>query len=205
MSGAKIPIARIFIWRYNSRVKHIPPPIPRFDDEILLEAHSMYLFGRNILVAISFSLLVFSAIVVAPAVANGQAAVDKAAPVPDATARSGHWAYRKIIIGMTADDARKSLGSPKDKADDQDLYLFTDDELAQIYYDSNHAVSAISVTYYKDLAKAPTAREVLGEDAPAKPDGSIFKTVRFPKADYSVSYSKTAGDSPSVSITFQKL
>jgi hypothetical protein len=165
----------------------------------------MNLFGRNILVAISFSFLAVSLFISMPAKAHGQAVAQKAVPVSETPSKSAHWTYRKVTIGMTADDARKSLGSPKDKADDQDLYLFTEDELAQIYYDANHSVSAISVTYYKDLAKAPTARDVLGEDASAKADGSIFKTVRFPKAGYSVSYSRTTGDSPSVSITFQKL
>jgi hypothetical protein len=107
---------------------------------------------------------------------------------------------------MKADDARKTLGDPKDKGDDQDLYLFTDDELAQVFYDASHSITAISITYYKDMVpKAPSPREVLGEDAPPKPDGTIFKTVRFPKAGYSVSYSKTSGESPSVSITFQKI
>ena len=83
--------------------------------------------------------------------------------------------------------------------------MFTDDELAQIFYDANHMITAISVTYYKDLTKAPHAKDVLGEEAAPKADGTVFKTVRFAKAGYSVSYSKTAGDSPSVSITFQKL
>ena len=127
-----------------------------------------------------------------------------AAATPE-SARPVYAAYKTVTIGMKTDDARKALGNPKDKADDQDLYMFSEEELVQIYYDANKQVSAISITYYKDLTKAPSAKDVLGEDAPAKPDGSVFKTVRFTKAGYSASYSKTTGDSASISITLQKL
>lgn len=165
----------------------------------------MYLFGRTTLVAVSFILVAVSAFLIAPNTANGQAVAKNDAPAPESPTKAGHWAYRNIAIGMKTDETRKTLGNPKDKADDQDLFMFTDDELAQIYYDASHVVTAISITYYNDLKKAPAARDVLGEDAAPKPDGSVFKTVRFVKAGYSVSYSKTTGSSPSVSITFQKL
>jgi hypothetical protein len=165
----------------------------------------MYLFGRNIFVAVSVFFIAITVLLIAPAQSKAQAVATNTPPSTDAAPKDARWAYRKVMIGMKADDARKTLGSPKDKADDQDLYMFTDDELAQIYYDANHMITAISVTYYKDLTKAPAAKVVLGEDAPPKADGTVFKTVRYPKAGYTVSYSKTAGDSPSVSITFQKL
>jgi hypothetical protein len=164
----------------------------------------MYLFGRSIFVAVSILTVLFLFITL-PSAIDAQAIAKNAAPGIDPAAKSGHWAYRTISIGMKADDARKALGNPKDKADDQDLYMFTDDELAQIYYDANHTITAISITFYKDLSKAPTAKDVLGEEAPSKPDGTIFKTVRFAKAGYSASYSRSGGDSPSVSITIQKL
>jgi len=165
----------------------------------------MYLFGRNILVTVSFFLVAISGLLLVPASASGQAVAQNNVAAADTAPKSGHWTYRNIAIGMKTDEARKALGNPKDKADDQDLYMFTDDELAQIYYDASHAISAISITYYNDLKKAPAARDVLGEEAAPKPDGSVFKTVRFVKAGFSVSYSKTTGSSPSVSITFQKL
>ena len=165
----------------------------------------MYRFGRNILVAVSFLAFVFSFLVCAGTV-QAQAVAQKSGAAQDVAPKPGHWAYRNITIGMKADATRKTLGDPKDKSDEQDLYLFSDDELAQVFYDATRSITAISITYYKDLVpKAPSPRDVLGEDAPAGADGAIFKTVRFPKAGYSVSYSKTAGDSPSVSITFQKL
>lgn len=165
----------------------------------------MYLLGRNIFVAFFPFLLFLSFILIAPRPADGQVTAKNTPTAADSNHKSGGWEYRKISIGMKADEARRTLGDPKDKADDQDLYMFTEDELAQIYYDANHMITAISVTYYKDLTKAPAAKDVLGEEAPPKPDGTVFKTVRMPKAGYTVSYSKTRGDSPSVSITFQKL
>jgi hypothetical protein len=165
----------------------------------------MYLLRRNIFVAVSPFLLLLLFILIAPAKTDGQAVAKNTPTAADTGPKSGAWAYRKITIGMKADEARKTLGDPKDKADDQDLFMFTDDELAQIYYDANHMITAISITYYKDLSKAPTAKDVLGEEAPPKPDGTVFKTVRFAKAGYSASYSRSAGDSPSVSITIQKL
>ncbi len=123
---------------------------------------------------------------------------------PATEAKSSLFNYRNVSIGMKADDARKALGEPKEKADDQDFYVFAETESAQVYYDAGRNVTAISITYFGDLSKVPSAKTVLGEDALPKADGSIFKTVRLPKAGYSVSYSKTAGDAPTVSITLQK-
>jgi hypothetical protein len=46
---------------------------------------------------------------------------------------------------------------------------------------------------------------VLGAEAGAKTDGSIYKLLRYPKAGYWVSYSRTAGSSPTTTITMQKI
>jgi hypothetical protein len=46
---------------------------------------------------------------------------------------------------------------------------------------------------------------VFGSDFETKPDGSKYKLVRYPKAGYWVSYSKTAGDTPIITVTIQKL
>jgi len=119
--------------------------------------------------------------------------------------KPSYYSYRNVTIGMKTDEARKLLGDPKDKADDQDLYVFDENESAQLYYDANHSVSAISITFFGDLSKAPAPRLVLGEEIQPKPDGSMFKMVRYPKAGFWVSYSRTAGDSPVISITLQKI
>ena len=103
--------------------------------------------------------------------------------------------YKGVHIGMTTDEARKVLGSPADKGDVQDFYSFNDKETAQLYYDSEHKVFAISVTYLGGSA-VPEPKSVLGADADRKDDGSIYKMIRFPKAGCWVSYTRTSGDSP---------
>ena len=113
--------------------------------------------------------------------------------------------FKGVRIGMTADEARKKLGNPKDKGDDLDLYVFNDSEAVQIYYDKAKTVSAISIDFMDGGSGAPPPREVVGGDADARPDGSLYKMVRYPKAGYWVSYSKTAGNSPTVTITMQKI
>jgi hypothetical protein len=50
-----------------------------------------------------------------------------------------------------------------------------------------------------------TPQQVFGADFETKPDGSKHKLVRYPKAGCWVSYSRTAGDTPIVSITIQKM
>jgi hypothetical protein len=113
--------------------------------------------------------------------------------------------YKGVRIGMPADEARKKLGAPTDKGDTQDFYAFSESESAQIFYDAARKVSAVSVTFLGDVSKAPTVRAVLGADAEAKPDGSLHKLVRYPKAGYWVSYSRSGGDSPMVTVAMQKL
>src|SRR5712691_8670977 len=55
--------------------------------------------------------------------------------------------YKSVRIGMTADEARAKLGPPALKADDQDYYVFSDKETAQIVYNSARKVVCISVDY----------------------------------------------------------
>jgi hypothetical protein len=51
----------------------------------------------------------------------------------------------------------------------------------------------------------PTCKDVLGSEAEKKDDGSVYKLVRYPKAGYWVSYSRTAGNDATVTITMQKI
>ncbi len=112
--------------------------------------------------------------------------------------------FKGVRIGMTVDETRKKLGDAKDKSDDQDFYLFGEKLAAQVLY-KMHKVVAISIDFMGGLNDAPSPKQVLGADIEAKPDGSIYKLVRYPKAGYWVSYNRTAGDSPLVSITMQKI
>jgi hypothetical protein len=116
--------------------------------------------------------------------------------------------YRGIQIGWLADDVRKKLGNPANKGDEQDYYIFGDkeSERVQIHYDkTTRKVTTISVDFMTVGPDIITPEQVFGADIESKPDGSKHKLVRYPKAGCWVSYSRTAGDTPIVSITIQKM
>lgn len=113
--------------------------------------------------------------------------------------------YRGVQLGMTAADVRKKLGDPRDKTDEQDFFVFNDTETAQVVYDKTLKVVAISADFMSPNKAVPSAKEVLGAEIEAKADGSVHKLVRFPKAGYWLSYSRTSGTEPVVTITLQKL
>jgi hypothetical protein len=128
------------------------------------------------------------------------------AAAPAAEEESGMFKeYRGVQLGMTSDEVRKKLGSPKDKGDEQDFFVFGENESAQIVYDSAHKVITISADFLTTDANVPTCKQVLGTEAQAKADGSVYKMVRFPKAGYWLSYNRTGGTSPMTSITLQKI
>ena len=112
--------------------------------------------------------------------------------------------YRGVSIGMTADAVRSKLDGLK-KGDRQDFLPLSEYESAQIYYDDKNKVTAISIDYIGDASKAPTPETVLGVGIQAKADGSMYQLNRYPKAGYWVSYNRTAGDKPIVTITIQKM
>lgn len=111
--------------------------------------------------------------------------------------------YKGVHIGMSADETRHKLGTPADKSDAQDFYTFSDDETAQVSYDAQHNVAALAI-FYVGAGKAPVCKSVLGTELTAKTDGSMYRLVRYPKAGYWVSYSRTAGDSPLVTVMMQR-
>ncbi len=113
--------------------------------------------------------------------------------------------YRGFGIGDPAEEIRKKLGEPRDKSDRQDLYVFGDDESVQFIYGLDAKVTAIMITFTGKLNSAPTPKDVFGEDVPKKPDGGIFKMVRYPKEGYWISYNKIVGDDSIISIAMQKL
>ena len=113
--------------------------------------------------------------------------------------------YRGVQLGMTAEEVRKKLGDPKDKGDEQDFFIFNETETAQIVYDKTHKVITISADFLNPANPTITAKEVLGEDVEAKTDGSIYKLVRYPKAGYWVSYNRTTGNAPLITVTLQKI
>src|ERR1700682_3312949 len=127
------------------------------------------------------------------------------APVDEPENRPAFSDFKGVRIGMAAEEARKKLGTPRDKSAEQDFYVFNDTQAVQIFYDKAGAVTAISIDFMTGASGIPAAKEVLGTEADAKPDGSVYKLLRYPKAGYWVSYSRTAGSAPTTTITMQKI
>lgn len=149
------------------------------------------------------SVVLFSCVVIVLLLTASTAAAQRSKGSIDTPDENG-FQFRGLKIGMATDDARKKLGSPREKSVEQDFYLFNDNEAVQIYYEKG-AVSAIAIDYMTGANSIPSAKDVLGADAAAKADGSIHKVVRYPKAGYWVSYSRTAGNEPTITITMQKI
>lgn len=112
--------------------------------------------------------------------------------------------YKGVAIGMSADEVREKLGKPKDPSEGLDYFALSDNEYIQVYYDDKK-VSAITVTFSGNLGSAPDCKTVFGESAEVKPDGGIFKMVRYPKAGFWISYNKIVGDDPMIMIAIKKI
>lgn len=112
--------------------------------------------------------------------------------------------YRGVRIGMTVDEVRAKLDQ-LNKGEKQDFLVFSERESAQIYYDDEGKVIAISIDYFGDNSNPPSPDTVLGAALQAKADGSMYKLNRYPDAGYWVSYNRTAGEKPIVTITVQKM
>jgi outer membrane protein assembly factor BamE (lipoprotein component of BamABCDE complex) len=113
--------------------------------------------------------------------------------------------YKGVHIGMAAEEARAKLGNPTDKGDAQDFYNVSDKQTVQVYYGADKKVTAVVVTYLDAAAGAPALKSIFGTDAEAKPDGSVHRMERYPKAGFWLSYSRTAGNSPLVVVTLSKI
>jgi hypothetical protein len=172
----------------------------------LLRSSKFWLLNRALLVAVSLT-------VAGTAFAqNNSTTASNATASKNRTAASGEEQqpvfldYRGVKLGWLAEEVRKKLGSPANKGDEQDFYIFSEKETAQVLYDkATNKVTAISVDFTSGARDVITPQQVFGSDIEAKPDGSKYKLVRYPKAGYWVSYSRTAGDTPIVTVTIQKL
>jgi hypothetical protein len=111
--------------------------------------------------------------------------------------------YKGVRIGMEVTEVRKKLGDPTDKGDVQDFFVFSDNESAQVFY-TKGKVMALSVNYVGEKS-APLPKVVLGTDIEAKPDGAMHKIVRYPEEGYWVSYNRTGGGDPLITVTMQKI
>jgi hypothetical protein len=164
---------------------------------------NLKLFSENAARLALFGCAVMLAIL-APAAAHAQRSKAALTSNPDDGQPAFHE-LRGVHIGMLADEARKKLGTPRDKSPEQDFYVFNDNEALQINYDKAGAVTLISVDFMSGSNGVPTSKDVFGSESEAKADGSIFKRVDYPKAGYWISYSRTAGSDPTITITIQKL
>ena len=149
----------------------------------------------------AFALALLAALALLPT-----ALAQKPAPAPADKAQDAppFSSYKGVRIGMAADEARKLLGNPTDKDDKQEVFAVGDQESCQVYYDAAKKVSAVSITYFSTKA-VPAVKSVLGEEPEAKQDGSLYKLIRFPKAGFWVSYTRTSGDAPMTIIAMQKI
>lgn len=110
--------------------------------------------------------------------------------------------YRGVRLGMTATEARAKLGEPAMKSDEQDYYVVSSNEMAQIVYTEQKVVT-IS-TDYVGAVGAPDFRAVVGEGTLLqRPDGSLFRMVHYPAERMWVSYNKSAATVPVVTVTMQ--
>ncbi len=136
-----------------------------------------------------------------PSAKSAQGAQPPAAQIEEPLLRE----YRGVQIGMSADQARQKLGAPRETSDRQDFFVFSEAESALVYYDAQRKVMAVSANFLGETAAAPAHEKVFGSPAELKADGSIYKLVRYQRAGYFVVYSRTAGDSPLVTVTMQKI
>jgi len=112
--------------------------------------------------------------------------------------------YKGVRIGMTAADVRTRLGKSGMRSDDQEFFIFNDRETAQFAYDTANKVIGISVDYLGG-AGAPDYKSVVGPDINVKPDGSMYKIIRYEQLGIWVSYNRTANNSVvMVTITIGK-
>jgi outer membrane protein assembly factor BamE (lipoprotein component of BamABCDE complex) len=147
-------------------------------------------------VRVVFLLLIFGVFVLT---ANAQNSDKKNLPV---------WQnYKGVGIGTTADEVRTKLGAPKSEDAQGFFYIFSETENAQFLLDNDKKVRTVSVVFTAESTVAPKFADVFGKtaEAAAKPDGSIFKMVKYTDAGYWVSYSRMAGDKAMVIVMIQKM
>jgi hypothetical protein len=113
--------------------------------------------------------------------------------------------YRGIFLGTERSQVHEKLGNPKNEYPNEDNFELSTNESARIFYDDAKKVKAIVVMYSGKVDAAPKANDVVGEPVEARPDGGMYKMVRFEEKGFWVSYVKVAGDNPSVIITVQSM
>ena len=110
--------------------------------------------------------------------------------------------YRGVRLGSTAEEVRSRLCKAVSETNAEDFHVVSETETAQVYYDASRRVRAVVVMYTAD---GPAPESVLGRPAEAKEDGSQHLKINYERAGYWVSYTRTAGETPVVTVAMQSL
>jgi len=112
--------------------------------------------------------------------------------------------YRGVMLGMSANETRTKLGTPSIKDGDQDFFVLSENETAQIVYDAAQKVITISVDYLGGIG-APDYKSVVGAELERTASGSLYRLVRYESFGYWASYHRTQGAVQTVTVTLQKI
>lgn len=112
--------------------------------------------------------------------------------------------YRGVRLGMSADETRAKLGTPSMKHSDQDFFVFSENETAQIVYDAAQKVITISIDYLGGIG-APDYKAVVGVELETIANGSLYRLVRYESQGFWASYHRTQSPVPNVTVTLQKI
>jgi hypothetical protein len=164
---------------------------------------SDYKFQSRLMKIICLTICGFVALVVTM-VANGQTKTSKAgvAKFHSEAQQPIYREYRGVRLNMTMEEARAKLGTAVMKSDELDYFIFSANESAQIAFNAAHKVATISVDYTGGIG-APDYMSVVGLSLLERPDGSLYRMVEYDSEGFWVSYNKSAGAVPTVTITMQ--
>ena len=96
-------------------------------------------------------------------------------------------------------EVRAKLVEPTFKDDTLDFYVISENESTQIAYDATHKVKTISTDYANGVG-APNYLSVVGAELVQRPDGSLYRLVRYEKEGFWVSYNKSPGGTVTITI-----
>ena len=114
--------------------------------------------------------------------------------------------YRNVEIGMEASAVDDILGKPESKYPDRIFFEISNAEDVQIVVGPDQKVTAVVVSFAEGKG-APEFVSIFGDgvEPDKRPDGSVYKMVRYPDAGYWVSYYAAAGNKGNVTLMMRKL